>query len=320
MPFQWANPYFLLLLLILPALAFHRRRRRDGSVVFPSLALASRLRPSLRGRLRAALLPVRAASLALLVVALARPQWGRADDALPGQGIDIVVAMDVSYSMLEGDMGKVNKLEAAKRAAQDFLRERKEDRIGLVIFGGRSLTYSPLTTDYNALQDIVGRIDGGSLGGGTAIGMGVAEAVNLLRDSRAKSRVVVLLSDGENNAGSVSPLQAAQIAKLLKVKVYTVGVFSGEEILGRGTSQARLRVDEEILKRVGEMTEGAYFRAASEDTMKGIYRYIEALEKSRLESKRYAGFEELGPYLLLTALLLVTVEVSLANTVLRQFP
>ncbi|MBI4497932.1 MAG: VWA domain-containing protein [Chloroflexi bacterium] len=330
MSVQFANPTFLLLLAALALLAWRRRRltRQVGSIRFSAVTFAADLPTSRRIRLHGALGALRFLALALVVVALARPQLGRSSELVPAEGIDIVVAFDVSYSMAAQDMASQSRFQVAKDIIQEFVTNRKKDRVGLVIFAGDAVTHSPLTLDYQAVVGILHTIDLDSqLPAGTAIGHGIANSVNLLRDSRAKSRVVVLLTDGQNNSGQVDPLKAARVAELLGVKVYTIGVggaanFPGPRSPGGPGRQLRAAdvVDEDMLKKVSESTGAAYFRATDPTTLRQVYEQIEQLEKSQVGSLRYATLDELAPWLLLAALGLVVVEAALTATAFRRLP
>jgi Ca-activated chloride channel family protein len=212
-------------------------------------------------------------------------------------------------SQLSGE----TRLEVAKGVLREFIAEREEDRLGLVIFRSTSLVLSPLTLDYKALDQIVGTVQDVNLDDGTAIGIGLSDALNLLRESRARSRVAILLTDGEQNAGSVQPLEASRIAESLGIRVYTIGV-----IAEGARSGGNVNVDEEALRQMAEVTGGRYFPAESEEALAQIYESIEELEKSRVGRPQFGAYEELAPYFLAAALLLLALEVGLRSTVWRQ--
>jgi len=259
---------------------------------------------------------LRIAALALLIVALARPQRGLAVTSIPEEGIDIALAFDVSGSMSERTQGRLGtlgptRLEAAKDVIQDFIDTLEGDRAGLVIFQARSLILSPLTLDHAALKRTVSETDSDLLPDGTAIGLGLSEALNLLRESEARSRVVVLLTDGQNNAGNIEPLQAAQLASALGIRVYTIGFTSQ-----RGSGE----VDVEMLRSIATDTGATYHDAATQDELAAAYEEIGALERSRVGERRFTRYEEFGPWLAGGALGLLVVEAVLRGTLLRRFP
>lgn len=340
MNFQFAAPLILLLLFLVPVLFLLRRRLtlKQAGLRFSSVAITARLPRT--ARLRTAWLPdlLRALALVVIILALARPQLGREGSRNTAEGIDIVLALDVSYSMSEQDMRGRTRLDVAKQIADEFVAGRQNDRVGLVVFAGDAVTRTPLTLDYAAVREYLqqltlgGRPPAGSgdLPGGTAVGHGLSNAVNLLRDSRAKSRVVVLLTDGQSNAGEIDPIKSAQMAQLLGVKVYTIGVggvnnfpaAQGAGGAGRRPSEyARTDVvDEETLSRMAAMAGGAYFRAMDADALRKVYEQIERLEKTEIGARTFIVTQELAPYLLAAALALVLSEVVLRATVYRRIP
>jgi len=318
---SFATPWLLLLLPLAALLPLWRWRRPAPRPVLAvaDLALlveARGARTSWRVRLRWLPVALRIAAVALLILALARPQRGLAVTSIPEEGIDIALALDVSGSMSErtllasGSPGPT-RLEAAKEVIEDFLDRLGGDRAGLVIFQGRSLVMSPLTLDLAALKRTVAGTESGLVQDGTAIGLGLSEALNLLRESEARSRVVVLLTDGQNNAGDVQPLQAAQLAKALGIRVYTVG-FTSE----RGSAQ----VDEAVLRRIATDTGATYHDASTPDELAEAYEEIGALERSRVGERRFTRYEEFAPWLAAGALGLLVAEAMLRGTVLRRFP
>jgi Ca-activated chloride channel family protein len=309
------DPYLLLLLVALPVLLLLKRRAGDASTPgrFSSLALLSGFRPTWRLRYRWLPTAIRAAALVLLVVAIARPQTGQADSILPGQGIDIALVLDLSSSMQSGSLGTGSRQEVAQRVLTNFVEGRENDRIGLVIFREDTLVLSPLTLDYDALADLLQRAPQVGLSDGTAIGNGLATAIDLLRESRARSRVTILLTDGENTAGTVEPLAAARIAETLGIRVYTIGVLApGSRAAGQ------LNVNETMLREMANVTGGQYYPAESEQALAAIYESIEQLEKSRVGRPQYGQFNELAPYFIVLTLLLLALELGLRSTVWRQ--
>jgi Ca-activated chloride channel family protein len=309
------DPYLLLLLLGLPLLLLLKRRSGDAAAPgqFSSVALLSGFRPTRRLRYRWLPTAIRTAALGLLVVALARPQTGQADSILPGQGIDIALVLDLSSSMQSNSLSTGSRQEVAQRVLTDFIEGREDDRIGLVIFREENLVLSPLTLDYDALTELLTLAPQVGLSDGTAIGEGLASAIDLLRESRARSRIAILLTDGENTAGNVEPLAAARIAETLGVRVYTIGVLAPGS-----RSAGQVNVNEAALREMANITGGQYYPAESEQALAAIYQSIEQLEKSRVGRPQYGQFNELAPYFAVVALLLLALELGLRGTVWRQ--
>ena len=319
--FRFADPWVLALLPGLLLLAsFYRWRqpgRLRGGVVLSTLAPLDQARRSWRLRLRRLLVPLRLLALALLVVALARPQTVQANARIESEGIDIVLALDISGSMKDAGLEAPTKLEAAKGALKQFLEKRRNDRVGLVVFRSESRVMSPLSTDYKALAQLVEEGDKLNpqhvLQDGTGIGVGLANALDLLRNSRAKSRVVVLATDGENNVRTVEPEQAGKIAETLKIRVYTIGIPTAN-------TRADLTLNEKQMRQIAEGTGGSYHRANSEQGLLDIYNEIATLEKSRVERERFTRYNELAPWALAPAFALVALEVLLGATLFRRAP
>lgn len=308
----WA--FALLALVVLAALfELRRERARPAALLFSSLGLLPPSRASARVRLRWMLLPSRVLALFALITALAAPSIVHASFDVPAEGIDIVIALDTSSSMTSNDFGGQQRILAAKKVITDFLSGLKNDRAGVVIFSSETMVLSPLTLDYAAAQRLIGTVEPGkTLRDGTAIGMGLAAAINVLRDSTARSKVVVLATDGENNTGDVQPLDAAQMAKLLGVRVYTIGVAP----TGKGAGD----VDEALMKKMSEMAGGQYYRASDENALRNVYREIEALEKARVGSRGFVETSDASlPFVALGGVLLL-LELLLATTVFRRTP
>ena len=314
----FASPLLLLLLPAAGALLLARvllRPRRPRLAVASLAPLREAARPSWRLRLRWLPWLLRAAAIALLILAAARPQRGLALTVLPEDGIDIVVALDVSGSMTQlGEPGAraPTKLEAAQEVISEFIESLEGDRVGLVTFQSRALLLSPLTLDHDALTRQVEAAESGLIPDGTAIGLGLAEALNLLRESPARSRIVVLLTDGENNQGEVPPMQAARIAETLGIRVYTIGLHGAI----RGGSQ----VDVRLLQQIAAVTGAGYFDAATQNELSEAYREVRRLERSRIGERRFTEFREYGPLLAIAALLLLAAEASLRATAFRRYP
>ena len=307
----FADPNLLFLLLGIPGALLLKRRTGEGNGAggFSNVALLAGFRPTWRTRYRWFPTFVRAGAIALLIIAIARPQVGEADSELAGQGIDIALVLDTSGSMTTETLSaQDNRLDVAKRVLTDFIDGRTTDRLGLVIFRAGSIVLSPLTLDYEALTAITDDVGEVNLPDGTAIGVGLSDAMNLLRESRARSRVAILLTDGENNAGDINPLDAAQIAKTLGVRVYTIGVIEP----GART------VDERALREMAEITGGRYYPASSEAALEAIYASIDQLEKSRIDRTQFGIYREQAVYFLAVAVALLAFELLLRNTVWRQ--
>jgi Ca-activated chloride channel family protein len=314
-PLRFADPWLLGLLALLPVVIVARRmagRRSEGALVISAVEPLRGLRRSWRLRYGWTLTALRILAVALLAVALARPQTGRASARIPAQGIDIVVALDVSGSMLDPGLSAGSKLDGAKRAIKEFIAQRKNDRVGMVIFESQSRVVSPLTLDYRALQQITDKLSNGLLPDGTAIGLGIADAVNILRESRAKSRVIILATDGENNVHQIEPQEAAQIAQALKIKLYTIGMV-------QQTQSARdIQIDETLMRKLSEPTGGFYARAATGDQLHKIFDHISKLETSQIERQHFTSFYDLSGFLLVPGLVLLGTEVFLSATVFRR--
>lgn len=329
--FQFAHPWFLLLLLLVPALTYWhlRLRRRPGATLrYSNVQTALRTGRARADWARHLLFGLRMVVLVLIILALARPQSGRTEEEITAEGIDIVIALDVSGSMLAMDFKPKNRIEAAKEVAAKFIDGRTSDRIGLVVFAAESYTQCPLTLDYGILKHFLSEVKTGIIKDGTAIGLGIANAVNRLRYSTAKSKVVILLTDGRNNAGEIDPLTAAQIAKALGVRIYTIGVGTrgnalypvDDPFFGRRYVSMPVEIDEDLLRKVAEMTGGRYFRATDTQALERIFAEIGQLEKTKIEVKHYVRYKELFLNFAIPALAILLLEVGLANTRFRKIP
>jgi Ca-activated chloride channel family protein len=334
MPLTFAHPWFFLLLLLLPVAARWRGRRgKPSAFVYSSVQLVSgvaNIGPSGAGRVLAAL---RWLALALFIVGLARPQFTESETVVKASGIDIMVAIDLSGSMeaedFELNRQRVNRLVIAKDVLKQFVEKRPGDRIGLVAFAGKAYVAAPLTLDHDFLQLNIDRLELHTIEDGTAIGSGLSAAINRLRELKSKSKIVILMTDGVNNAGKVPPLTAAEAAQALGVKVYTIGVGTrgvapvprGVDFFGRKVyAQQEVDIDEKALTAVAERTGGEYYRADSTDTLRKIYERIDKLEKTEAETKKYVRIKELFPWCVVSGLGLLLLEVLLANTVWRRLP
>jgi len=327
---NFVNPELLGLLLLIPAIAawyFYQQKERYVHLKMPTLAAIAGI-SSLRGTLRKYLPLLRALSLIFLIIALARPQKTLKEEDIKAEGIDIFLVMDLSSSMLAQDF-KPDRLEESKRVAADFVNKREHDRIGLSVFSGEAFTQCPLTTDHKVVKEFLAGLKCGLLEDGTAIGMGLATSVNRLKDSEAKSKVVILLTDGVNNAGYIKPYTAAEIAREFDVKVYTIGVGSTGDALTPVSRRsdgkyifglARVEIDEALLGEIAEMTGGKYFRATSGDGLEKIYEEINQLEKTEIEVTSIKRYSEEFHYFALWGLVLLVLEFLLRYTVFRTIP
>ncbi|MBQ5378842.1 MAG: VWA domain-containing protein, partial [Paludibacteraceae bacterium] len=304
----FANPGYLLLgLLLVPVLLWywHEMRKADASVQISDTTTLARQPRSLRVWLLHVPFVLRVAAIALLSIALARPQLTNKWSSESTEGIDIMMALDISGTMLAEDL-KPNRLEAAKDVASEFVKNRPNDQIGLVVFAGESFTQCPLTTDHAVLVNLFQSVEYGMIEDGTAIGLGLANAVNRMKDSETKSKVVILLTDGSNNRGDIAPQTAAEIAKTFGIRVYTVGVGSYGQArvpvqtpMGRQYMTMDSEFDEGTLRRIAETTGGQYFRATDNNSLKQIYEQIDQLEKTKLRVREYSKHtENFMPYLI----------------------
>lgn len=325
----FANPELLfLLILIVPAVVWYILKHRSSAASI-QISTTNGLRnagTSYKYYLKHGLFALRMIGIALLIVALARPQSTMNWKDVTTEGIDIVMALDISSSMLAKDFNP-NRLEASKAIAKDFIHDRPNDRIGLVVFSGESFTQCPLTTDHTVLINLFEDIESGMIQDGTAIGMGLATAINRLKESQTESKVVILLTDGVNNQGSIAPETAAEIAKTFDIRVYTIGVGSRGEApypiptpYGMRYKNMKVEIDEEVLREIAGETEGAYFRATDNQKLKSIYRQIDEMEKTKIEVKEYSEKSEEYLSFALTAALLLLTEILLKSTVMRSIP
>ena len=327
---HFASPYYLwLLTLLVPMIGYYVWRTLQGgaAIQISSVAGVVRAPRTVRYYLRHLPFALRAAAFALLVVALARPQDVEQNVRTNTEGIDIMLAIDVSGSMLARDF-KPDRITAAKEVAGSFIADRYGDRIGLVAFAGEAFTQSPLTTDQSTLQTLLARIRSGLIEDGTAIGNGLATATNRLRESDAKSKVIILLTDGVNNQGQIAPMTAAEIAKAQGIRVYTIGVgsegmapYPAIDMFGNLTFvNQKVEIDEKVLKAISDMTGGKYFRATDKDKLKAVYNEINQLEKSKIEVTEHISYHELFLTWVLAALGLLMAEFLLSNLVLKRIP
>jgi Ca-activated chloride channel family protein len=326
----FANPEWLLLLALVPLAAgvpWWTRRRRAGGLRFSNTVAARAVPASAWVRMRWLPGVLRMAALALGIVALARPQVEDVSRERYAEGVDIILALDTSTSMRAQDF-RPNRFEAARDVAAEFIESRVSDRVGLVVFAAKAYTQAPLTLDYSFLQRMLSEVEVGVIEDGTAIGTALAMASARLKDSEAESKVVVVLTDGQNNRGEVDPVTASEVAQALGVRVYTIGVGAQGEapvvvdhpFAGRQRQMVPVQIDEEMLRAVADNTGGQYFRATDKEALREIYRQIGELETTEIEERIYTDYEERYPLFLWPAVLLLLLEVLLRTTRLRSFP
>jgi Ca-activated chloride channel family protein len=325
----FADPVYLYGLVLIPALLYwyyRRSARHTSEIRFSTLRAFASVPPTIRERLRHVPFILRMVLVAALCVALARPQTTSKGENINAEGIDIALLLDISTSMLAEDF-QPNRIQAAKEVAQSFVDGRQNDRIGLVIFAGQSFTQCPMTLDYRVLKSLLRQVRPGMVEDGTAIGMAIAQGVNRLKDSKAKSRVMILLTDGVNNRGEIDPITAAQIAQTYGIRVYAVGVgtigeapYPVQTPFGIRYQNMPVDVDEKSLEKIASITDGKFFRATNNKTLKQIYAEIDKLEKTRIEVKAYRSYTELFYDWAWLGLLAIVAELLLSGTVLRKLP
>lgn len=329
---RFEDPWLLILLISIPLLIVYQWKGTGRSRVrFSSLEHFKRLKRSASPFGRYIPVLVRCLAIALLVLALARPQSGSKASEVLSEGIDIILCLDTSGSMQALDFKwgneRRNRLEAVKRVVSDFIKGRTNDRIGMVVFGEEAFTQCPLTLDYGVLLNFLDQVEIGMAGDSTAIGSALATCVKRLRGRESQSRVVILLTDGRNNAGSITPQSAAEIAKTFSVKTYTIGVGTAGEVpflvdtlFGKKYIYQQVDLDEDTLKDIAAITGGSYFRATDAKALEEIYAHIDRLEKTSVEVKEYMEYQELFMWFLLPGLLCAVLEIVLGNTRFRKIP
>jgi len=325
----FGNPGFLFLLLAIPLLAawyFYRRKRNTADLRLSSTEAFSGTGRSLKILISNGLYVIRLLAIALLILALARPQTSLRRQDVTVEGIDLVIALDVSGSMLAMDF-KPDRLEAAKELAMEFIDGRPNDRIGLVIFSGETFTQCPLTTDHSVLNNLFRDIKSGMIEDGTALGDGLATAVNRLRGSKAVSKVIILLTDGVNNMGSLDPRSAAEIAKLYGIRIYTIGIGSMGQApypvqtpFGMQTQMMEVKIDEPLLMEIARGTDGKYFRATNNAKLRAIYQEIDKMEKSKIDVTEFRKKREEFLPLVLLAFILIGLELFLRYVYVKNIP
>lgn len=324
---SFAHPYFLGLLLLVPIMIWwYIRNKKKDSPAFRLTTLSgiAKVAPSWKVKLRPLMFVLRLLCIAALSVALARPQSSNTTESIDSEGIDIVLALDVSGSMLAEDL-KPNRIEAAKKVALEFVDKRPTDRIGLVVFSGESFTQCPITIDHNVLNEQLSQIKSGLLVDGTAIGMGLATSVDRLRNSKAKSKIIVFLTDGVNNTGLIDPSTALEIAKAYKVRVYTIGVgtkgqapYPVKTPMGMQKQMMDVQIDEALLQQIAKETGGKYYRATNNKSLSTVYDEIDQLEKTKIEVSSYKNYAELFFPFAALAIICLGLEMLLRYTVFRS--
>jgi Ca-activated chloride channel family protein len=332
----FANPYFLLLLLLLPLLAWLKGKRgRSPAFLYSSVKLVEGLTRARRSRAGGFLAALRWLSLAILIVALAQPRIIKSSTTVKASGVDIAVAFDLSGSMLSEDFvvkgQRVNRFNMARSVLKKFIDARPNDRIGLVVFASQAFIATPLTLDHEFLIENLNRLEIGSINENqTAIGDALSTAVNRLREVKSKSKIVILMTDGQNNAGKIQPLMAADAARALGIKIYTIGI--GEQgtapmPVGRNPYTGQMTyqnvpvdVDEDTLQKIAETTGGKYYRADNAEKFQQIYAEIDKLEKTEATINKYTEFKELFPWFVWAGLVLLLIELVLGQTIFRRLP
>ncbi len=331
--FVFAHPWVLLLLLTLPLLAWLKGKfGGTAGVTFSNTSMLAKIGHRRRSRAGAFLATLTYLALALFIVALARPQLGRVTTQVQATGVDIMLALDVSRSMLAEDFTignrRANRIDAVKLVTEQFIRERPNDRIGLVAFAGRPYLVSPLTLDHDWLIRNLERLRIGLVEDGTAIGSAIASAANRLKDKEAKTKLIVLLTDGDNNAGKVQPLTAAEAAEALGIRIYTIGAGTEGEAPFPLTNQfgrtvyrnVLVKFDEKTLQEIAAMTNGQYFRATDTNSLRTIFGEIDKLEKSKVEVEKTAQYRDIFMWFLIPGLAFLALEILLSQTIWRRLP
>ncbi|UCD58963.1 MAG: VWA domain-containing protein [Candidatus Hydrogenedentota bacterium] len=330
--FRFEDPWAILLAVgLLPLIFFSMRPRRTGSIKYPTLGLLRPLTGPLTTRIHYVPVALRSLALVLVVGALARPQLGNKNTEVLSEGVDIMLAVDTSGTMKAldfiADRKRVTRLEAVKKVVSDFISGRENDRIGMIVFGTHAFLQCPLTLDHGVLLSFLNKAEIGMAGEYTAIGSAIGLGASRLKDLPGKEKVIILLTDGINNRGKISPEMAAEIAKKLGIKIYTIGVgskgkapFRVKTILGDRLRYEYVPLDERTLRQVAKKTGGEYFRATDTEALERIYEQIDKMEKTEMRMKEYTEYFELYPWFVFPALGLVAVEFLLKNTALRQIP
>ena len=329
--FQFEDPWLLLFMLMLPYMALKGKKKQQATINYSSIGTLQSIRTAQADFLSGLPLILRIFSVMLLILALARPQEGHKSQEILSVGVDIMLALDTSGSMQALDFIKNEKrdtrLAMVKDVVSKFIENRPNDRIGMVVFGSEAYTQCPLTLDQGILQSFLSKLDIGMAGDSTAIGSAVGIAVKRLKDLESDSKVIILLTDGRNNAGSLPPVQAAQTAKAFGIKIHTIGVgthgkapFLVNSIFGQRYVYQEVDIDENTLKEISNLTGGQYFRATDLESLKSIYKQIDQMEKSEVKVLDHSEYTELFHYFLIPGILLLLTEIILSNSILRRIP
>lgn len=329
--FQFEDPWLLLFMLMVPYLAFKGKAKQQTTISYSSIGILQTLRSAQVDFLSALPLILRLLAVTLLVMALARPQEGHKSTEILSVGVDIMLALDTSGSMQALDFIKDEKrdtrLAMVKDVVSQFIENRPNDRMGMVVFGSEAYTQCPLTLDQGILQSFLSKLEIGMAGDSTAIGSAIGIAVKRLKDLKSDSKLIILLTDGRNNAGNLPPLQAAQTAKAFGIKIHTIAVgthgkapFLVNSIFGQRYVYQQVDIDEDTLKEIAKLTGGQYFRATDLESLKAIYEQIDQMEKSEVKVIDHSEYTELFHYFLIPGMFLLLLETVLSNTVLRRIP
>ncbi|MBD3271113.1 MAG: VWA domain-containing protein [Elusimicrobia bacterium] len=329
---RFADPlYFLLLIPFIAAVIVYLTRTRTaaGAITFSDLSELKRMPRSIRSEIRRYMPVLKSIALVLFIVALARPQKGQKSEELLTRGLDIILCLDTSTSMKAEDFKPMNRLDAAKQAAEEFIKGRKYDRIGIVVFSEMAFTQCPLTLDYGAVLDFLDKVHiGMTQTDGTGIGTAITTSTNRLRKSSAKSKIIILLTDGRNNTGEIDPVTAAKAAQALNIKIYTIGAgkkgaapFPVEDpLFGKRYVMVKEDLDEETLREIAGLTDGLYFRATNSEMLKTIYKKIDELEKTEIKIKEYVDYSEWYIYFLAAGMLCLIGVLIAEKTYFKTIP
>ncbi|MBC8282909.1 MAG: VWA domain-containing protein [Nitrospinae bacterium] len=329
--FHFKDPWLLIFFLIIPYLAWKRNGKQQATISYSSIGILQTIRSAQVDFLSSIPLILRLLAVFLIILALARPQEGHKSTEILSVGVDIMLALDTSGSMQALDFIKDEKrdtrLAMVKDVVSQFIENRPNDRMGMVVFGSEAYTQCPLTLDQGILQSFLSKLDIGMAGDSTAIGSAIGIAVKRLKDLEADSKLIILLTDGRNNAGNLAPLQAAQTAKAFGIKIHTIGVgthgkapFLVNSIFGQRYVYQEVDIDEDTLKEISNITGGQYFRATDLESLKAIYKQIDQMEKSEVKVIDHSEYTELFHYFLIPGILLLLLEIILSNTLLRRIP
>ncbi len=332
MYFRFAYPYVLFFLLSLPLMIYvFRKQRKKQSILYSSIEVLKKISPSWRVSLRHLVFGLKMLAVAFIIIALARPQSGFKERIVTSEGVDIIIAIDTSGSMQALDFSdeqrQVTRLAIAKKVTAEFIEKRTYDRIGMIVFGSEAYTQCPLTLDSGILLQFLNQLEIGMAGEATAIGSALSLGVKRMKDLSAKSKIIILLTDGKNNEGSISPDTAAELAQSYGIKVYTIGIgkkgkapFLVDSFFGKQIVYQESDLDEEALKQIASKTNGKFYRATDTENFKTIYDEIDKLEKSKVELKEYDHFNDLFHYFLIVGIALLLISIVAEHTVFRKIP